>query len=120
MRRWMTNDVKLLYQKALKPDPMRSLLSQADISILPARRAIVKLGKQTVQLYCTRIITKASGRIRRHLSKYLVGRDENGTLHEIFLGVVEGSRGMIFRARVVIQQGLLRLFGAGLSIYQKV
>jgi hypothetical protein len=97
MRRMMTTTANILIGKSLKPDPLRSALNAAGVSLLPSGRAILRGSGLT--LYCVKIVDKATGRRDRHLSRYLTGRDGLGTLYEIFLGVVKGTKNFLFKAR---------------------
>lgn len=118
--RWMTNDQLILNSKPLKPDAIRSALSQAGVSLLPAGRAILSsrgAKERGVELYAVQIITKAVGRLR-HLSRYLVGRTREGTLYEVFLGTIEGASGTLFKAKETIKRGLVRFLSRGMSKMQ--
>lgn len=78
----------------------------------------------SITLRRARVIARASGRFCRHLSYYLVGRDEAGMLIEVFLGLVRQARNVVFRLRLALQQGALklatRLLGSGLSVGQRL
>lgn len=79
---------------------------------------------RSVLLRQVRIVTRASGRRRRHLSYYLVGTDQAGLLYEIFLGLVEKAKNWLFRARLKLQQAGLQLanwlLSPGLNSAQKL
>lgn len=79
---------------------------------------------RSIILRRARVITRASGRFVRHLSYYLVGRDEAGLVVEIFLGLVRQARNVVFRLRLALQQGALklaaRLLSSGLSVGQRL
>lgn len=78
----------------------------------------------SIMLRRARVVTRASGRFYRHLAYYLVGQDETGLLIEIFLGLVRQARNLVFRLRLALQQGALklaaRLLSPGLGIGQRL
>lgn len=79
---------------------------------------------RSILLRQARVIARASGRKARHLSYYLVGRDQDGLLYEIFLGLVKRTKNLLFRARLALQQAGLKLanwlLSPGLSSSQKL
>ena len=96
---------------AAKPNPTYTELKTAGITLLGAKKnmASVKLNNNLIILRAVRIIIRASGRKRRHLARYLTGKDEHGAYWEIFLGIVNTFKNSIFQARIRLQVGLLKL-----------
>lgn len=78
----------------------------------------------SVTLRRARVIARASGRFCRHLSYYLVGQDEAGLVIEVFLGLVRQARNAVFRLRLALQRGALKLaaklLSSGLSVGQRL
>jgi len=82
--------------------------------------AQVKLHGETLILQGVHFVTRPSGR-ESHLSRYLVGVcSRTGRLVEIFVEAVKGIQNALFKAKTVVQQALVGLFGRGLSAQQYV
>lgn len=100
--------------------PAQPHLKAAGVTLFTqGQMAKVKTKAGQVLLRGVKIIVRPSGR-KCHLARYLVGRSEDGVWWEIFLGVVEGLRGMFFQAKKIIQKGFLKLSALGLNPRQRL
>lgn len=109
----------------VKQDVVHGQLKAAGVTLLGrGDMARVKSGQGSIILRAVRIVIRASGRSYRHLARYLVGVTQEGVQWEIFLGVVQGIRNALFRARLWGQSSLLKLsaalLGSGLGMKQRL
>lgn len=106
--------------------PREAMMVAANVSPTSFRGLVIYRPKPgyAVLLHQAKVITRASGRFRRHLAYYLVGKDERGLLYEIFLGLVEQAKNWLFGARLRLQQVGLRLanwlLSPGLNSHMKL
>jgi hypothetical protein len=93
------------------------LIGQGDMAWL-------KQGRESILWRGVNIIVHASGHKHSYLVGYLLGVDDRGTLYEIFLEIVQGTRSTLFKPRVATQRQLLglaaTLLGPGISARQRI
>jgi len=111
-------------QLVTRPDPLVVLARSAGVELLSqpgqagTRRARLIRSGRSIYLVDVKIIIRASGRLRRHLSRYLVARDLDGVIYEIFLGLVRGAANTAVGLWSRLRQAAARLATIGLTPWQ--
>lgn len=110
--------VTIIEGQLANPDPIRDLAGAAGVELLGSRRARLIQDGHSIYLVGVKIIIRARGRLRRHLSRYLIARDQRGTLYEIFLGLVRGAGSAAVDLWSCLRLGVAWLASRGLTPWQ--